>query len=375
MFVYSPSHPVRLDLTVAASRAAPLKPSFHRSSYYRRASIKSTWRSLPEPPKHPLHRVETTNHLSSFTLFLNIGELHRLNRDLIQQIKTANHRNHEPITTPDPESGTNPYPTKRLKHLKPATQDYESLHPPETKAGVGGAEEAPTSRRLGRRRRSWISLHLPDSKLKLTSLLHHTKTLHTTASLFQPLSHHRCRFTPRVDDDGWELDKSSDKAIGDSRRRRTKVTTKSHRLFYRRRRSVNSRPPLATTFLNRRHADELAGLAFMFSSSILLQILACAIYSNWWPMLSALMYVVVPMPCMFFGGGSTQFLISRDGGGWIDAAKFLTGASTVGSLAIPIILRHAGMIETGAMLIEFTSFFIFICTVMCFHRASLDDDW
>ncbi|XP_056866949.1 vacuolar protein sorting-associated protein 55 homolog isoform X1 [Raphanus sativus] len=137
----------------------------------------------------------------------------------------------------------------------------------------------------------------------------------------------------------------------------------------------------------------LAGLAFMFSSSILLQILhfrlvtyvlnchtllymACALYSNWWPMLSALMYVVVPMPCMFFGGGSTQFLISRDGGGWIDAAKFLTGASTVGSLAIPIILRHAGMIETGAMLIEFTSFFVFICTVMCFHRASLDDyDW
>ncbi|KAJ6698383.1 LEPTIN RECEPTOR-RELATED [Salix purpurea] len=52
---------------------------------------------------------------------------------------------------------------------------------------------------------------------------------------------------------------------------------------------------------------------------------ACAIYNNWWPMLSALMYVLVPMPCLFFGGGSTQFLTSRDGGGWIDAAKFLTG--------------------------------------------------
>lgn len=34
-------------------------------------------------------------------------------------------------------------------------------------------------------------------------------------------------------------------------------------------------------------------------------------------MLSALMYVVVPMPCMFFGGGSTQFLTSRDGGGLV----------------------------------------------------------
>lgn len=60
---------------------------------------------------------------------------------------------------------------------------------------------------------------------------------------------------------------------------------------------------------------------------------------------------------------------------WIDAAKFLTGASAVGSLAIPIILRHAHMIETGAMFIEFTSFFIFVCTVMCFHRVSLEDDW
>ncbi|KAM3740484.1 hypothetical protein ACB098_08G102000 [Castanea mollissima] len=102
---------------------------------------------------------------------------------------------------------------------------------------------------------------------------------------------------------------------------------------------------------------------------------AYAIYSNWWPMLSALMYVLVPMPCLFFGGGSTQFLTSWDGGGWIDAAKFMTGASAVGSIVIPIILRHAHMIEIGAMLIEFTSFFIFAWTFMCFHRASLEEDW
>ncbi|KAK2655587.1 hypothetical protein Ddye_008639 [Dipteronia dyeriana] len=56
-------------------------------------------------------------------------------------------------------------------------------------------------------------------------------------------------------------------------------------------------------------------MAMTIEASIMLQILACALYSNWWPMLSALMYVVVPMPCLFFGGGSTQFLTSRDGGG------------------------------------------------------------
>ncbi|KAH0635375.1 hypothetical protein KY285_035070 [Solanum tuberosum] len=60
---------------------------------------------------------------------------------------------------------------------------------------------------------------------------------------------------------------------------------------------------------------------------------------------------------------------------WMDAAKFLTGASAVGSIAIPIILRHADLIQTGAMFIEFVSFFIFVCTVMCYHRASLDDEW
>ncbi|XP_022899200.1 vacuolar protein sorting-associated protein 55 homolog isoform X4 [Olea europaea var. sylvestris] len=91
--------------------------------------------------------------------------------------------------------------------------------------------------------------------------------------------------------------------------------------------------------------------------------------------LAALMYVLVPMPCLFFGGGSTHFLVNRDGGGWINGAKFLTGASAVGSMAIPIILRHAGLIGTGAMFFEFTSFFIFVCTVLCFHRASLDDEW
>ncbi|KAF3595621.1 hypothetical protein DY000_02023469 [Brassica cretica] len=92
VFVSSPSHPVRLDLTVAAPRAAPLKPSFHRSSYYRRASIESTWRSHPEPPKHPPHRI-----------------------------RAANHRNHEPITTPDPKSGTNPY----LPETRPAATELK----------------------------------------------------------------------------------------------------------------------------------------------------------------------------------------------------------------------------------------------------------
>ncbi|XBI68992.1 hypothetical protein VPH35_048115 [Triticum aestivum] len=137
-------------------------------------------------------------------------------------------------------------------------------------------------------------------------------------------------------------------------------------------RSAARRPPPAGDGDDR---GRLAGLACMFSTSVLLQILACALYNNWWPMLAALMYIIVPMPCLFFGDGSTRFLSSGEGGAWMKAAKFLTGMSAMGSLAIPAILRHAGLIETGAMFIEFTSFFILVCTVLCFHRATLDEEW
>ena len=117
---------------------------------------------------------------------------------------------------------TKPNPKTELGNQKPATQGKERLHPPESKAGDCGAGEASTSRRQGRRRRSCRNLHLPESKLNLTSRLHHTKTLHTIASLLQTQSHHWCWFTPRIDDDEWGLDQSSDKAVRKRKRKRSR---------------------------------------------------------------------------------------------------------------------------------------------------------
>lgn len=83
----------------------------------------------------------------------------------------------------------------------------------------------------------------------------------------------------------------------------------------------------------------------MFTSGVLLQLLGCALYQNWWPMLTGLMYVLVPMPYLFFGaggsGGGYSSYSGGGGGGWTDAGKFLTGFSAVGSIAIPAILAHA----------------------------------
>jgi hypothetical protein len=60
---------------------------------------------------------------------------------------------------------------------------------------------------------------------------------------------------------------------------------------------------------------------------------------------------------------------------WADAAKFLTGFSSVGSIAIPAILRHANLITAGAMWIEFAAFFILLSTVMIFQKVSQEDDY
>lgn len=55
------------------------------------------------------------------------------------------------------------------------------------------------------------------------------------------------------------------------------------------------------------------------------------------------MYVLVPMPALFFGGAPGSNLASS----WVDAGKFLTGFSAVGSVAIPAILYHAGVSMNG----------------------------
>lgn len=57
----------------------------------------------------------------------------------------------------------------------------------------------------------------------------------------------------------------------------------------------------------------------------------------------------------------------------MDATKFLTGASAVGSIAIPIILKHAGVITWGAFAMELSSLFVFVMAMLCFIGMNSDD--
>jgi intracellular septation protein A len=59
----------------------------------------------------------------------------------------------------------------------------------------------------------------------------------------------------------------------------------------------------------------------------------------------------------------------------VNATKFLTGASTVGSIAIPAVLKHAGVIGWGALAMEFSSFFIFVLAIICYIGMNSEDDY
>ncbi|KAL1354471.1 vacuolar protein sorting-associated protein 55 homolog [Arachis duranensis] len=120
---------------------------------------------------------------------------------------------------------------------------------------------------------------------------------------------------------------------------------------------------------------KLAFLAILVSGGIVLQILACALYNNWWPMLSAITYVLLPMPLLFFAGSNGSSVFSESESSWVNLAKFLTGFSTIGSIAIPSILKHSGVIGWGAFAMELSSFFVFVLAILCFMGMNDEDDY
>ncbi|XP_030945419.1 vacuolar protein sorting-associated protein 55 homolog [Quercus lobata] len=122
-------------------------------------------------------------------------------------------------------------------------------------------------------------------------------------------------------------------------------------------------------------SGKLAFLAILVSGGIVLQILACALYDNWWPMLTVLMYVLLPMPLLFLAGSDGSSVISESESPWVNATKFLTGASAVGSIAIPAILKHAGVIGWGALVMELSSFFVLVFSIMCYIKMGGDNDY
>ncbi|BAS81440.1 Os02g0803400, partial [Oryza sativa Japonica Group] len=60
---------------------------------------------------------------------------------------------------------------------------------------------------------------------------------------------------------------------------------------------------------------------------------------------------------------------------WVSFTKFLTGASIVGSIAIPSILKHAGVIGWGALTMELSSFLVFGVAILWLIQMNSEDEY
>jgi hypothetical protein len=140
-------------------------------------------------------------------------------------------------------------------------------------------------------------------------------------------------------------------------------------------RGQTARETMARSMRTCLHSGRLALLAILVSGGIVLQILACALYNNWWPMLTVLMYLILPMPLIFFLGSNSPSMMSNDGDTWVSFTKFLTGASIVGSIAIPSILKHAGVIGWGALTMELSSFLVFGVAILWLIQMNSEDEY
>lgn len=147
-------------------------------------------------------------------------------------------------------------------------------------------------------------------------------------------------------------------------------------------------------------AITIFSLATVVAVALTLQILSCALWSNWWPLLTGAMYVVVPMPMLFLAsGGQEAGSYSLMGGGsddWVDVAKFLTGAcarapqqrrrcaaltlrrgtgvGAVGTVGIPVVLTHAQLIEPTQLALALPSALLLGGTLVAYTLLSRNDD-
>jgi len=82
----------------------------------------------------------------------------------------------------------------------------------------------------------------------------------------------------------------------------------------------------------------IAALALAFSLGLALQGAAC--YANYWPLLTALAYLLFPMPSLFFSETAPG------------VAKWLTGFSTTAAAGIVATLWHAGWVPGKAAALQ-----------------------
>merc|ERR1719296_169569 len=90
----------------------------------------------------------------------------------------------------------------------------------------------------------------------------------------------------------------------------------------------------------------LVVLSFGMAVALTLMILSCALDNVWWPLMTLVPYIAIPMPFLLCGESEA---FSTSISGWRVTGLFATGAFVVAVFAIPAIELHLGSISGRAL--------------------------
>jgi len=111
----------------------------------------------------------------------------------------------------------------------------------------------------------------------------------------------------------------------------------------------------------------IIALSFVLAVGFLLVILSCALWKVYYPLLVVATYVIAPVPNWICGRcASPDDFVESSGAAVLDLGRFCTGFLVVMGIALPVVLAHSHLIETGAMVMSVVGGLLIYGTIISF---------
>ncbi|CRK35638.1 Vacuolar protein sorting-associated protein 55 like [Verticillium longisporum] len=111
----------------------------------------------------------------------------------------------------------------------------------------------------------------------------------------------------------------------------------------------------------------IIALSFVLAVGFLLVILSCALYNVYYPLLVVATYVLAPVPNWICSRcANPDDFVESSGGAILDLGRFCTAFLVVMGIALPFVLAHAALIQTGALVMSIVGGLLIYGTIISF---------
>lgn len=111
----------------------------------------------------------------------------------------------------------------------------------------------------------------------------------------------------------------------------------------------------------------IISLSFVLAIGFLLVILSCALWKVYYPLLVVATYVLAPIPNWICSRcANPDDFVESSGNAILDLGRFCTGFLVVMGIALPAVLAHSHLIETGAMVMCIIGGLLIYSTIVSF---------